>query len=30
VLNPFSMSGDATMSLLDELVATAAVHSRMT
>jgi hypothetical protein len=29
VLNPFSMSGEATMSLLEELVATAAVHSRM-
>lgn len=29
VLNPFAMSGEATLSLLDELVATVAVHSRM-
>ncbi|MFN4140849.1 BLUF domain-containing protein [Aestuariivirga sp.] len=28
-LNPFACSGVATMSLLDELVATAAVHTRM-
>ena len=29
VLNPFQTSGSATMALLDELVATAAVHTRM-
>ncbi|WP_421696059.1 BLUF domain-containing protein [Aestuariivirga sp.] len=29
VLNPFASSGSATMALLDELVATAAVHSRL-
>ncbi len=29
VLNPFQSSGSATMALLDELVATAAVHTRM-
>ena len=29
VLNPFATSGSATMSLLEELVATAAVHTRM-
>ena len=29
VLNPFAVSGEATMSLLEELVATAAVHSRV-
>jgi len=29
VLNPFQSSGAATMALLDELVATAAIHTRM-
>ena len=28
-LNPFATSGQATMALLDELVATAAVHTRL-
>lgn len=30
VLDPFTSSGMATMALLDELVATAAVHTRLT
>jgi hypothetical protein len=29
VLNPFASSGSATMALLDELVATAAVNTRL-
>lgn len=29
VLNPFAMTSEATMALLEELVATAAVHSRV-
>jgi hypothetical protein len=29
VLNPFAMTSEATMALLEELVATAAIHSRV-